>query len=115
MIGVLGMPLEKALGRLGMALTADGKARNFLGEKVTLADVMVGGALIRAGNFLMAANREAREEKTPVCVSDYLAIFSSTNSISSSSQRINHLPIELSLQQTIQLIITISIKTESLG
>lgn len=46
--------LEKALGRLEMALTADGKAKKFLvGEEVTLADVMVGGALIRAGNFLM--------------------------------------------------------------
>ena len=48
--------LETALGRLHLALTADGKgkAKKFLvGDEVTLADVMVGGALIRAGNFLM--------------------------------------------------------------
>ncbi|KAK0616546.1 hypothetical protein B0T14DRAFT_482848 [Immersiella caudata] len=54
--------LEKGLGRLEMALKGDGdgKARRFLvGEEVTLADVMVGGALIRAGNFLM--DREMRK------------------------------------------------------
>ncbi|KAK5653482.1 hypothetical protein OQA88_8968 [Cercophora sp. LCS_1] len=47
--------LEKALERLGMALkTEDGTPRKFLvGEEITLADVMVGGALVRAGNFLM--------------------------------------------------------------
>lgn len=42
--------LEKALGRLETAV----KGRMFLvGEEITLADVMVGGALLRAGNFLM--------------------------------------------------------------
>jgi len=64
--------LEKALARLEMALASPTPAeedkktekKKFLvGEEVTLADIMVGGALIRAGNFLM--DRKMREAFAP--------------------------------------------------
>lgn len=56
--------LERALARLEMALEAEDGPKKFLvGHEVTLADVMVAGALIRAGNFLM--DREMVRDKAP--------------------------------------------------
>ncbi|KAK4455382.1 elongation factor 1-gamma [Podospora aff. communis PSN243] len=48
--------LERALGVLEGVLSKGGEGGNkrfLVGEEITLADVMVGGALVRAGNFLM--------------------------------------------------------------